>query len=68
MRPQPIVDTIAEHEKYGNTGDQFRSIGNVIIEKYENFSNFLNSAVDVSFYQTFTDLINGFYLSNDATT
>ncbi|KAF5282170.1 hypothetical protein FQR65_LT02867 [Abscondita terminalis] len=47
--PKPIIDTISEEEKYGNNGDQFRSIGNAIVNSYEGFSNFLNSAVDLPF-------------------
>ncbi|KAF2894333.1 hypothetical protein ILUMI_11841 [Ignelater luminosus] len=46
FHPKPIIDTIEEHEKYGNTGDKFRPIGNAIVEGYEGFSNFLNAAAD----------------------
>lgn len=47
FHPKPIIDTIQEHEKYGNTGDKFRPIGNAIVGGYEGFSNFLNAAADV---------------------
>lgn len=48
LHPKPIVDTISEEEKYGNAGDQFRPIGNLVVNGYEGFSNFLNAAADVS--------------------
>ncbi|XP_049825719.1 uncharacterized protein LOC109598392 [Aethina tumida] len=47
--PKPLVDTIQEHEKYGNDGDKLRSIGTFIIGKYEGLSNALNAAVDLPF-------------------
>lgn len=48
LHPKPVVDTISENEKYGNNGDQFRSFGKAVVGGYEGFSNFLNTAVDVS--------------------
>lgn len=48
FQPQPIVDTIQEHEKYGNTGDKFYPVGRAIVNGYEGFSNVLNRLLDVS--------------------
>lgn len=45
-QPRPIVDTIAEHEKYGNSGDKFYPIGRAFVNTYEGFSNFLNRLLD----------------------
>lgn len=45
---KPIVDTIQEHEKYGNNGDKYRNIGVAVVNGFEGLSNFLNSAVEVS--------------------
>lgn len=45
-QPQPIVDTIQEHEKYGNSGDKFYPIGRAIVNTYEGFSNLLNRILD----------------------
>ncbi|KAF5289924.1 hypothetical protein FQA39_LY14933 [Lamprigera yunnana] len=47
IQPKPLVDTISEKEKYGNNGDQFRPLGNAIVNGYEGFSNFLNAAIDL---------------------
>ncbi|CAH1375404.1 unnamed protein product [Tenebrio molitor] len=47
--PKPIVDTIQEHEKYGNDGEKFRSVGVAIVGGYEAVSNLLNAAVEVPF-------------------
>lgn len=44
---KPIVDTIKEHEKYGNDGDKYRSVGTAVVNGFEGLSNFLNSAVEV---------------------
>ncbi|XP_037038396.1 uncharacterized protein LOC119075915 [Bradysia coprophila] len=46
LNPQPIVDTIQEHEKYGNTGDKFYPVGRAIVNGYEGFSNVLNKLLD----------------------
>lgn len=48
FQPKPIVDTIQEHEKYGNSGDKFYPIGRAIVNGYEGFSNILNKILDVS--------------------
>lgn len=45
-QPLPIVDTIQEHEKYGNSGDKFYPIGRAIVSTYEGFSNLLNRLLD----------------------
>ncbi|CAH0560513.1 unnamed protein product [Brassicogethes aeneus] len=49
LNPKPIVDTIQEHEKFGNDGDKLRSFGTAVIGKFEGFSNVLNTAVDIPF-------------------
>lgn len=41
------MDTIQEHEKYGNSGDKFLPIGRAIVNGYEGFSNILNRVLDV---------------------
>lgn len=46
--PKPVVDTIEEHEKYGNDGTHFRAIATGLIGKVEGASNVLNAIVDVS--------------------
>lgn len=46
--PKPIVDTISEEDKYGNDGEKFKSVGRVLINGYEGFSNFLNALFEVS--------------------
>ncbi|XP_023166498.2 uncharacterized protein LOC111596476 isoform X2 [Drosophila hydei] len=43
--PVPIVDSISEHEKYGNNGDKFENISRSIVNGYEAFSNLLNSFI-----------------------
>jgi len=48
LTPKPLVDRIKDEEKYGNMGDQFIGIGRIIINGYENFSNFLNNVAEVS--------------------
>lgn len=47
LNRRPIVDTIKEHEKYGNDGDKYRSVGVAVVNGFEGLSNFLNSAVQV---------------------
>ncbi|XP_061390611.1 uncharacterized protein LOC133325929 [Musca vetustissima] len=44
-QPQPILDTINEHEKYGNNGDMFDGISRSLVNGYEAFSNFLNTII-----------------------
>ncbi|XP_043668732.1 uncharacterized protein LOC122629412, partial [Vespula pensylvanica] len=43
--PTPLLDRIKEEEKYGNTGNKLTGIGKALINGYENFSNFVNSAL-----------------------
>lgn len=47
FQPKPIVDTISESEKYGNTGDKFYTAGKSIVGGAEGISNFVNSALEV---------------------
>ncbi|KAF4533070.1 hypothetical protein B566_EDAN002633 [Ephemera danica] len=47
LEPKPIVDTIQEHEKYGNEGDVLGSVGRGIVTGTESFTTFLSSAVSV---------------------
>ncbi|XP_076274285.1 uncharacterized protein LOC143205094 [Rhynchophorus ferrugineus] len=49
FNPQPIVDNIQEHEKYGNDGGKGRAIGNFLVGAFEGVSNAINAAVDVPF-------------------
>ncbi|XP_001354843.4 uncharacterized protein [Drosophila pseudoobscura] len=44
-QPVPILDTISEHEKYGNSGDMFDGISRTIVNGYEAFSNLLNTLI-----------------------
>ncbi|KAH8409076.1 hypothetical protein KR009_006291, partial [Drosophila setifemur] len=46
-QPVPILDTISEHEKYGNNGDMFDGISRSIVNGYEAFSNLLNTFIQV---------------------
>ncbi|XP_039764074.1 uncharacterized protein LOC120636596 [Pararge aegeria] len=47
FQPQPLVDTIKEEEKYGNTGDKFQSTGRALVNGAEGISNFVNSILEV---------------------
>lgn len=47
FQPRPIIDTISEHEKYGNEGDRFYGIGRAIVNGYEQFANFMNKLLNV---------------------
>ncbi|XP_023012077.2 uncharacterized protein [Leptinotarsa decemlineata] len=47
--PQPIVDTIQEHEKYGNDGGKLRAAGTAFVGGVEALSNVLNAAVELPF-------------------
>lgn len=47
FQPKPIVDTISEEEKYGNSGDKFYSAGKAIVGGAEGISNLVNSALEV---------------------
>ncbi|EDV47332.1 uncharacterized protein LOC6551313 [Drosophila erecta] len=44
-QPVPILDSIGEHEKYGNNGDMFDGISRSIVNGYEAFSNLLNTFI-----------------------
>ncbi|KAI8034016.1 hypothetical protein M5D96_013261, partial [Drosophila gunungcola] len=44
-QPIPILDSISEHEKYGNNGDMFDGISRSIVNGYEAFSNLLNTFI-----------------------
>ncbi|XP_037931984.1 uncharacterized protein LOC119666774 [Teleopsis dalmanni] len=41
----PILDTINEHDKYGNNGDMFDGISRSLVNGYEAFSNLLNTLI-----------------------
>ncbi|KAH8415305.1 hypothetical protein KR222_002736, partial [Zaprionus bogoriensis] len=45
--PVPLLDSISEHEKYGNNGDKFDGISRSLVNGYEAFSNLLNSFIQV---------------------
>ncbi|KAJ8951755.1 hypothetical protein NQ318_012606 [Aromia moschata] len=47
--PKPIVDTIQEHEKYGNDGELHRKAANLFVGKVEGLSNGLNGIVELPF-------------------
>ncbi|KAJ8922819.1 hypothetical protein NQ315_007854 [Exocentrus adspersus] len=49
VHPKPIVDTIQEHEKYGNDGEHFRKVANVVVGGIEGLSNTLNTVVELPF-------------------
>ncbi|KAH1026965.1 uncharacterized protein LOC125502660 [Dendroctonus ponderosae] len=49
LHPKPIVDTIQEHEKYGNDGGKGRAAGTALVAAVEGISNALNAAVDAPF-------------------
>ncbi|CAH1963322.1 unnamed protein product [Acanthoscelides obtectus] len=46
---KPIVDTISEHEKYGNDGQKGRDVAKIAIDGFEGFSNVLNSLVELPY-------------------
>ncbi|KAH8387001.1 hypothetical protein KR093_004033 [Drosophila rubida] len=46
--PVPILDSISEHEKYGNNGDKFDGISRSLVNGYEAFSNLLNTFIQVN--------------------
>ncbi|KAH8270691.1 hypothetical protein KR044_006187 [Drosophila immigrans] len=46
--PVPILDSISEHEKYGNNGDKFDGISRSLVNGYEAFSNLLNTFIQVT--------------------
>uniref|UniRef100_A0A1B6KN87 Uncharacterized protein n=1 Tax=Graphocephala atropunctata TaxID=36148 RepID=A0A1B6KN87_9HEMI len=45
LNPKPIIDTITEEEKYGNTGDH--PLGRKVVKGVEGVSNLLNSILRV---------------------
>ncbi|XP_046673381.1 uncharacterized protein LOC124362707 [Homalodisca vitripennis] len=45
LNPKPIVDTITEEEKYGNTGEN--PLGRKVVKGVEGISNLVNSAFRV---------------------
>ncbi|XP_048005835.1 uncharacterized protein LOC125241405 [Leguminivora glycinivorella] len=47
LQPKPIVDTIKEEEKYGNTGDKFITAGRALVHGAEGVSNIVNSVLEV---------------------
>ncbi|KAI8430758.1 hypothetical protein MSG28_000926 [Choristoneura fumiferana] len=47
LQPKPIVDTISEEEKYGNTGDKFYGAGRALVGGAEGVSNLVNSVLEV---------------------
>ncbi|KAJ1531868.1 hypothetical protein ONE63_000517 [Megalurothrips usitatus] len=49
LQPKPIVDTIREEDKYGNTGDRFAFVGRGVVAGFEGFSNILNKVLDFPF-------------------
>ncbi|CAG9765495.1 unnamed protein product [Ceutorhynchus assimilis] len=54
LNPKPIVDTIQEHEKYGNDGGKGRAISTAVVAAVEGLSNGLNALVDIPFQKTKT--------------
>ncbi|XP_026289658.2 uncharacterized protein LOC113214503 [Frankliniella occidentalis] len=49
LQPKPIVDSIREEDKYGNTGDRFAFVGRGVVAGFEGFSNILNKVLDFPF-------------------
>ncbi|XP_061705704.1 uncharacterized protein LOC133516699 isoform X2 [Cydia pomonella] len=47
LQPKPIVDTIKEEEKYGNSGDKFITAGRALVNGAEGVSNLVNSVLEV---------------------
>ncbi|XP_063392701.1 uncharacterized protein LOC134678176 [Cydia fagiglandana] len=47
LQPKPIVDTIKEEEKYGNSGDKFITAGRALVTGAEGVSNLVNSVLEV---------------------
>lgn len=48
IQAKPVVDTIQEHEKYGNEGDKFYGAGRALVNTFEGFANIVNKLIDVS--------------------
>ncbi|XP_034240443.1 uncharacterized protein LOC117644882 [Thrips palmi] len=49
LQPKPIVDTIREEDKYGNTGDRHQFIGRGVVAGFEGISRILNKVLDFPF-------------------
>ncbi|GAB1865851.1 hypothetical protein CAJAP_06930 [Camponotus japonicus] len=49
VTPTPIVDGIKEEEKYGNTGDKFIGLGNIIVKGFVNLTNSLSTIVNIPY-------------------
>ncbi|XP_025269344.1 uncharacterized protein LOC112639484 isoform X1 [Camponotus floridanus] len=49
VTPTPIVDGIKEEEKYGNTGDKFIGLGNMIVKGFVNLTNSLSTIVNIPY-------------------
>ncbi|XP_011493982.1 PREDICTED: uncharacterized protein LOC105359175 isoform X1 [Ceratosolen solmsi marchali] len=47
LKPQPIVDSIKEEDKYGNNGDKFVVVGRAFVNGVEGISNFVNYVADL---------------------
>ncbi|GAB0100882.1 uncharacterized protein DMENIID0001_169800 [Sergentomyia squamirostris] len=47
MNAQPIVDSINEEDKYGNSGDKFYPVGRKVVDGFESFSNLINKFFEV---------------------
>ena len=45
---QPIVDTVQEHEKYGNDGATGRAVSTAIVRSFDGIANVVNRVIDVS--------------------
>lgn len=54
------MDTIQEHEKYGNDGDRFFGAGRKLVDSYEGLANIINKLIDVSFEQDVSKRFNLF--------
>lgn len=50
---EPIIDNTQEKNKYGNTGANYRSIGNGLVDGFEVFSNILNGVFEVTFIEEY---------------
>nr|CAI5819558.1 unnamed protein product [Callosobruchus analis] len=46
---KPVVDTISEHEKYGNDGQKGRDVAKIVIDGFEGFANVLNTLVELPY-------------------
>ncbi|CAO1381850.1 unnamed protein product [Diamesa tonsa] len=46
FKPKPVLDGIREEDKYGNTGDQFQFLNNLVVRSFEAISNVVNKIID----------------------